>query len=89
MRLRLHQYQQDLITDDAAQLFSQVLSESQPPYKVSGAILREWYIKFHPDSGPLKYATTEALEVLNVEFIIHNSELNIMNSDCLIQNHDL
>ena len=63
-RLRLPQYRQDFHSDDSAQRLSQVLSESQPPYKVSSAILRQWYTKYHPDSGSLR-CSTAALQQLH------------------------
>ena len=50
-RLRLAQYREELLTDDSAQRLSDVLSESQPPHKVSMTMLRQWYTKYHPDSG--------------------------------------
>ncbi len=29
---------------------------------MSGDMLRQWYTKYHPDSGPIKYETAQALE---------------------------
>ena len=39
-----------------------MLAESQPPHQVSGDVLRQWYTKYHPDSGPVTYSTAEELE---------------------------
>jgi hypothetical protein len=61
-RLRLNQYQMEFASDESAQHLSEVLSESQPPHRVSATILRQWYTKYHPDSGPLRYDTAEQLE---------------------------
>ena len=39
-----------------------MLLESQPPVRVSGLVLRQWYTKYHPDSGPAECETAAALE---------------------------
>ena len=39
-----------------------MLLESQPPVRVSGLLLRQWYTKYHPDSGPIRFQTAAALE---------------------------
>ena len=39
-----------------------MLLESQPPVRVSGLVLRQWYTKYHPDSGPIRFQTAAALE---------------------------
>ena len=61
-RLRLVQYSQCFATDEDAKSLSDALSESQPPWKVSPAVLRQWYTRYHPSSGPLKYETAAALD---------------------------
>ena len=60
-RLRLSQYRQRFLNEDAVKELVQVLAESQPPVQVGLHTLRQWYVKYHPDSGPLRYATAEAL----------------------------
>ena len=60
-RLRLNQYRESFADDAAAQVLSQLLSESDPPVTVSGMVLRQWYVKYHPDSGPLQYDTAQSL----------------------------
>ena len=61
-RLRLNQYREAFCADESALHLSQVLSESQPPQTISCSILRQWYTKYHPDSGPLKYDNADNLE---------------------------
>ena len=60
-RLRLSQYRQSFLNEDALKQLADVLAESQPPVQVGTKVLRQWYVKYHPDSGPLRYATAEAL----------------------------
>ena len=60
-RLRLTQYRESFADEAAAEVLSQLLSESDPPVAVSGMVLRQWYVKYHPDSGPLRYDTAEKL----------------------------
>ena len=61
-RLRLAEYKDSFADDAAAQTLSEVLLESQPPVRVSGLVLRQWYSKYHPDSAPLRYDSADALE---------------------------
>ena len=61
-RLRLEQYRVELLTQEASDALAQRLQESQPPVVVSGLLLRQWYMKYHPDSGPLRYDTAQELE---------------------------
>ena len=61
-RLRLEQYRVRLLTAEGADELSTQLAESQPPIVVSGLLLRQWYTKYHPDSGPLRYETAQELE---------------------------
>lgn len=39
-----------------------LLREQQPPVRVSSLVLRQWYAKYHPDSGPLRYDSVAELE---------------------------
>ena len=61
-RLRLDEYSERFSTDELAGDLAVVLAEQQPPLQVSPLILRQWYTKYHPDSGSLAYATAEELE---------------------------
>ena len=61
-RLRLHEYSDKCLSDESAGELSVTLAESQPPLHVSVLILRQWYTKYHADSGSLSYDTVEALE---------------------------
>ena len=61
-RLRLHEYSDKFLSDESAGELSVTLAESQPPLHASALILRSWYVKFHPDSGALRYDTVEASE---------------------------
>ena len=36
--------------------------EGQPSVRVSGLVLRQWFTKYHPDSGPLVFDTAAALD---------------------------
>ena len=62
IRLRLNEYRHQFADDASAKQLSEVLSEGQPSVRVSPLLLRQWYTKFHPDSGPTKYETGDALE---------------------------
>ena len=64
IRLRLPRYKDEFVSDEAARLLSDRLSEGQPPAIVSALLLRQWYAKYHPDSGPLHLSGVEQLETL-------------------------
>ena len=61
-RLRLAEYKHGFVDDAAAQSLSEVLLKGQPPVRVSALVLRQWYSKYHGDSGSLQYDTADALE---------------------------
>ena len=61
-RLRLDQYKLCFGDGLAAAALAEVLAEGQPPVLVDGLTLRQWYVKYHPDSGPYHINTTEQLE---------------------------
>ena len=64
VRLRLQQYRL-CFTEDAVNALVETLTEGQPPvYLADPILLRQWYVKFHPDSGPTRIATAELLEEL-------------------------
>ena len=60
-RLRLDQYGHSFADDAVARQLSEDLSEGQPSFKVKALTLRQWYTKYHPDSGPLQYDSAEEL----------------------------
>ena len=41
---------------------AEVLLESQPPVVVAPLLLRQWYAKYHDDSGPLRIGNAAELE---------------------------
>ncbi len=49
--------------EEAAPGLADSLMEGQPPvYLSTSMLLRQWYVKYHPDSGPLRIASAVALE---------------------------
>ena len=58
-RLRLDQYVGHFQSETSARILSELLAESQPPHQVSANVLRSWYIKYHPLSGPLQYSASQ------------------------------
>ena len=50
-RLRLQEYSGQFIDEASAVGLSQVLLESQPPVRVSAALLLQWYRRYHPAGG--------------------------------------
>ena len=61
-RLRLPQYA-ERFTEEDAPLMAEVLQESQPPVVVAPLLLRQWYAKYHQDSGPLAIHSAVDLEL--------------------------
>ena len=61
-RLRLDQYKSGFVDDVSSHALAQRLAEGQPPVFVDGLTLRQWHARYHPDSGPLRYASAAALE---------------------------
>jgi len=62
VRLRLDQYKDCFQSDEAATALSQTLAETQPSVHVSALLLRQWFTKYHPSSGPVRYSSAEALD---------------------------
>jgi hypothetical protein len=60
-RLRLPQYK-DRFTEVDAPIMAEVLLESQPSLTVAPLLLRQWYAKYHDDSGPLLISNAVELE---------------------------
>ena len=58
-RLRLDQYVAHFQSETSARILSELLAESQPPHQVSANVLRSWYIKYHPQAGPLRYSASQ------------------------------
>ena len=61
-RLRLAEYAEYIGSDDRAQALADRLSEGDPSFAVSALLLRQWYARCHPRSGPLRYHTAADLE---------------------------
>ena len=63
-RLRLPQYR-GYFGDESLDSLVVALSEGQPPvYLAEPFLLRQWYAKYHPDSGPLRISSADELESL-------------------------
>ena len=62
-RLRLPRYK-DSFTEEATPVLATSLAEGQPPVFVKAQLLRQWFVKYHPDSGPHSIANADALEEL-------------------------
>ena len=54
-RMRLDEYRHRFADDAAALALSEAIAGGQPPYLVKALTFRQWYAKYHPDSGPLRY----------------------------------
>ncbi len=61
-RLRLAEYAEYFGSEDRAQALADRLSEGDPCFVVSALLLRQWYARCHPGSGPLRYDTAADLE---------------------------
>jgi len=67
-RLRLGEYRESFGDDASANALANAMAEGQPAVLVNYLTLRQWYTKYHPDSGPVRIETAEALEeVLGAE----------------------
>ena len=63
-RLRLPQYREQF-GEELYDSLVVALSEGQPPvYLAEPFLLRQWYAKYHPDSGPLRISSANELESL-------------------------
>ena len=60
-RLRFVQYKDNFFADGSCTMV-EVLMESSPPVVVDALLLRQWYAKYHPDSGPLSTPSAVELE---------------------------
>ena len=61
-RLRLDEYKHRFADDVSANGMAEDLAEGQPPVSVAALTLRQWYTRYHPGSGPLKYSGAKELE---------------------------
>ena len=61
-RLRRDEHKQRVADYAAAQSMSEDFAQEQPPVSVTALTLRQWYIKYHPDSGPLQYQSAKEIE---------------------------
>ena len=59
IKLRLPQYELRFNDDAVAAALAEELAESQPPYVVTGMLVRQWYAVHHPKSGPIEYGTAQ------------------------------
>ena len=77
MRLRLDEYKDSFLSDETATSLAQALAETQPSVHVSAMLLRQWYTKYHPSSGPLRFESAEALDAaMGDELRCHYADLN-------------
>ena len=60
-RLRLPRYR-DSFGPDVVVSLVETLAEGQPPVFVTATLLRQWYARFHPASGPIRIEDAEELE---------------------------
>ena len=76
-RLRLPQYREHF-GEEACVSLAAALSEGQPAvYLAEPFLLRQWYVKYHPDSGPLRISSADELELLLGEDLrTHYADLN-------------
>ena len=75
-RLRLPQYREQF-SDECIVSLAVALSEGQPPvYLAEPFLLRQWYAKYHPDSGPLRISSAHELEsLLGEDLKMYHSDL--------------
>jgi len=76
-RLRLPQYREQF-GEELYDSLVVALSEGQPPvYLAEPFLLRQWYAKYHPDSGPLRISSADELEsLLGEDLRTYYSDLN-------------
>ena len=60
-RLRLNEYATRFADDATADDLANALAEGQPAVLVNALTLRQWYTKYHPNSGPMRIESAEAL----------------------------
>ena len=61
-RLRLAEYR-DRFTEEAVRPLADSLAEGQPTVLIGDPfLLRQWYVKYHPDSGPIRISSAQQLE---------------------------
>ena len=61
-RLRLAEYAEYFGSEDRAQALADRLEYGDPCFVVSALLLRQWYVRCHPRSGPLRYDNAADLE---------------------------
>ena len=63
-RVRLPQYREQF-SDECIASLAAAMSEGQlPVYLAEPFLLRQWYAKYHPGSGPLRISSADELESL-------------------------
>ena len=55
-------YAHHFSSDDGIQYLIQLLREGDTVITVGAAVLRQWYMQYHPASGPVRYASASDLE---------------------------
>ena len=60
--LRMQRYAESFSSDASADVLAAQLIEGQPPVYTTGALLRQWYTKFHHGAGAKRIATVAELE---------------------------
>ena len=87
-RLRLLQYRHQFGEDSYDNLAAD-LSEGQPSvYLADPFLLRQWYAKYHPDSGPLRISSAVELEsLLGEDLRLHYADLNDWTPYCIATAH--
>ena len=61
-QLRLEEYAPYFRDEDLVRELQVSLAEGQPPLRTTVPVLMSWYARYHPDGGPLRYATAAELE---------------------------
>ena len=76
-RLRLSRYR-DSFTEESVGALAESLEEGESPVCIKDPLLlRQWYAKYHPDSGPLRVASAGELEeLLGDELRLQYADLN-------------
>ena len=61
-RLRLDEYTDCFKDEVSARALQVSLAEGQPPLRTTASALLSWYKQYHPEGGPLRYASAADLE---------------------------
>ena len=61
-RLRLARHRGRYESEGYAAVFDTELHEMETPVRVGMDTLAEWYFRYHPDAGPVRYESAQRLE---------------------------